>query len=92
MNIVRRLIGYKMQIGGVAHSGWLPDNAAVPLPTPIRNITLNLEIQHDDSGFLLCYTSTDGSVHGDTWHESLADAERMATRSFGISASEWSSC
>jgi len=89
MTIVKRIAGYQLKIGGEPHSGWLPKGAAIPLPTPIRDITFNLEIQHDDSGYLLCYASTDGSLCGDTWHETLVDAQRMATDSFGIAATEW---
>jgi len=74
---------------GEEHTGLLPAGAAKPLPTPVRDVLLNVEIQFDGSGYLLCYSSTDGTVFGDTWHETLSDAERAATEYFGIDGSEW---
>ena len=80
-----------MTIGGDEHSGWLPAGAATPLPTPIRHLLINFEIQFDGGGYLLCHESTDGTVSGDTWHQKLADAEKAANDWFGIAASEWRS-
>ena len=34
--IVKRVVGLRIRIGGESHSGWLPPNAAQPLPTPTR--------------------------------------------------------
>jgi len=80
-----------VRMGGESHSGWLPQNASQPLPTPERDVVLNLEILFDGMGYLLCVSSTDGSVKGDSWHESLIDAESAAMRSFGVSLAEWTS-
>jgi hypothetical protein len=91
MTVVKFVKNYPIQIGGEQHSGWLPAGSAVPLPTPTRNIELDVEIQFDGSGYLLCYASTDGTVYGDTWHESLADAEIAAKEYFGIDDCKWTS-
>ena len=60
----------------------------MPLPTPIREVVLNLEIQFEEEGYLFCYEAIDGTFSGDTWHETLESAE-AAARAFGIDLSEW---
>jgi hypothetical protein len=89
LNAVKRVSGLPFQLGGEEHSGWLPAGAAVPLPTPIHNVLLDVEIQFDGHGYLLCYSARDGSTSGDTWHQSLADAEQTAEEQFGIKPSQW---
>ena len=89
MRVVKFINGRPLRIGGEEHTGWLPPGAAKPLPTPVRDVLLNVEIQFDGSGYFLCYLSTDGTVSGDTWHESLSGAERAAADYFGIDGSEW---
>ena len=89
MESVRFIKNRPMTIGGEEHSGWLPAGAATPLPTPIRHLLFNFEIQFDGDGYLLCHESTDGTVSGDTWHPTLADAENAAHDWFGIAALEW---
>lgn len=76
-------------VGGRQHSGWLPADAVVPLDTPTRRVELTIEVQFDGFGYLLCYSSSDGSLQGDTWHESQADAERVAHEAIGVQAHEW---
>jgi len=78
-----------LAVGGEQHSGWLPADAAVPLDTPTRRVEFKFEVQFDGRGYLLCYSSSDGSLYGDTWHESQADAERVAHEEFGVQAHEW---
>ena len=89
--VVKYIVDRLVQIGGEPHSGWLPPGASMPLPTPVRDIVLNLEIQFDESGYLFCYDTTDGTFCGDTWHETLADAEEAARSAFGIDSTEWKS-
>jgi hypothetical protein len=89
MTIVGKVAGFAVTIGGEPHSGWLPPGAAMPLPTPIRHVVLDLEIEFDESGYLLCYVSRDGTVSGDTWHQSLEEAKEAATAFFGIERSRW---
>jgi hypothetical protein len=89
MTVVKRITGLPVLVGGEKHSGWLPAGAAVPLPTPRRDVVMDLEIQFDGHGYLLCYASRDGSVSGDTWHQSLAEAERAAAETFGVQSAQW---
>ncbi len=91
LDIIKRIDVWPFQIGGVEHSGWLPSEATTPLPTPIHVLVLEIEIHRADSGFLLCYSSQDGSFSGDTWHCSLEEAERAATELFGVKQSDWRS-
>ncbi len=91
MSVLKVIHGRPVRIGGQQHTGWLPVGAASPLPTPIRDLLFNFEIQFDGSGYLLCYVSTDNTVYGDTWHESLEEAEASALENFGITSMEWES-
>ena len=87
--VVKRVVGLPIRIGGEEHTGWLPPGAATPLPTPIRDVVLDIEIQYDGDGYLLCYEAREGGFSGDTWHESLEDAELAAAESFGVQPSQW---
>lgn len=89
MGVVKRVAGHTVRVGGTQHSGWLPGGAAEPLPTPVRGVTFGIEIDFDGSGSLLCCRSTDGSLYGDTWHETPADAEEAAGELFGVRAEQW---
>lgn len=89
MKSIKRVTGLAVQFGGEEHSGWLPPGAAKPLPTPIVNAVLDVEIVFDGFGFLLCWRSRDGFYANDTWHETLAEAERCATERFGIECQDW---
>ena len=89
MTIIKRISGHKVRIGGTHHSGWLPEGAAHPLPTPVREVLFNLEIQFDGSGYLLCYVSQEGDLYGDIWHETLMDAEKAAAEDFGVKDNQW---
>ena len=88
METVKSIKNRPITIGGKDHSGWLPAGAATPLPTPIRHLLINFEIHFDGSGYLLYHESTDGTLSGDTWHQTLADAEKAANDGFGIMPSE----
>jgi hypothetical protein len=88
---VSRIDNFRTTIGGEPHTGWLPPGAAMPLPTPERDVVLSFVIEFDGPGYLLIVESTDGSVRGDTWHESIADAQAQAESSYGVSPSEWRS-
>lgn len=91
MTIIKSITGYPVQFGGQSHSGWLPANAAQPPPTPVRNLLLDVSIEFDGHGYLVIYYSQCGSEWGDTWHESLAEAEEQALVNFGITHELWKS-
>ncbi|MDB5391758.1 MAG: hypothetical protein JWM11_7404 [Planctomycetaceae bacterium] len=84
-----RITNFPFEFGGEVHSGWLPPNAAIPLPTPIQHVLLDIEIQFDGFGYLLLYSSQDGSISGDTWHQTMAEAQQAATQNFGVQLLEW---
>lgn len=91
MAAVEWIVGFQTTVGGEPHTGWLPPNAAIPLPTPIRNVELDLTIEIDGDGYLLIFESRDGTVRGDTWHSTIANAHDAAKRYFGVSTEAWSS-
>ena len=78
-----------VHIGGEQHSGWLPAHASTPNDMPLQEVQLSFELQFDGSGYLLCYSTKDGSVYGDTWHMSQAEAEQVAKEEFGVNPWEW---
>jgi HEAT repeat protein len=87
--VVKRITGLEFCVGGEPHSGWLPPGAAMPRPTVERVLVFDLEIQSDGSGYLFCYLSRDQSMQGDTWHETLLQAETAAFEQFGVQVSKW---
>jgi hypothetical protein len=87
--IVKQVRGRQFRFGGEEHQGWLPPNAALPKPTPIEESVLDIFIAKEGSGFLLYYKSRNTSHCGDTWHQTLADAEHEARGQFGIKSFEW---
>jgi hypothetical protein len=89
MPLIEHIGAARVKLGGEPHSGWLPAGAAVPLPTPVREVVLELSIESEGGGFLLIYRSHDGSVHGDTWHDSIDDAREQARLSFGVPTDAW---
>jgi hypothetical protein len=89
--LLYKLDGREVTFGGEAHSGWLPAEAAVPLPTPLGRVTLNLAIVEAAPGsFFLRWTEPAGRLAGDTWHPSEAEAFEQAELNFGIARAEWS--
>lgn len=88
-NGVKRISGLSCRFGGDEHSGWLPPNAAVPPPTPVEDVLLDLEIAEESGGYLLCWSSRDGRHVGDLWFERIEDAEQQAARDFGAEVGRW---
>ncbi len=89
MKVIKKIINFKVITGGEQHTGWLPLNASKPQPTPVRAVFLNITIESDGFGYLLCYTSSDGSIVGDFWYEHLEDAESAAFEYFGVISNDW---
>ena len=79
----------KVRIGGDQHSGWLPIGSAVPEKTDAQEVLLQFELHDDGAGYLLCYHSEDGALHGDTWHAAVEEAKLVAKEDFGVEESEW---
>ena len=89
MTVVKQILGHHFTFGGEPHSGWLPDSATTPRPTPTLEVALNITIEFDGSGYLLCYASDDGAFANDTWHQTLEDAEQAAVENFGVHSDQW---
>ena len=87
--VIKRVVGLAIRLGGQQHSGWLPPGAANPLPTPARDVLIDLEIEFDGSGYLLICQAQDGSFCWDTWCESMEKAEMQAAEEYGIQPSQW---
>jgi len=89
MTLVKQVLGHHVTFGGEAHSGWLPDGATTPLPTPTHDVALDIEIRSEGGGYLLYWLSSDRVVAGDLWYQTLADAEQAATENFGVAPDQW---
>ena len=89
--LLYKLDGREVTFGGEAASGWLPEKAALPLPTPLERATLDLAIVEAEPGsFFLRWDEPRGRHAGDTWHPSVEEAFEQAELSFGIARCEWS--
>ncbi|HEV8139256.1 MAG TPA: hypothetical protein VGP81_05755 [Pyrinomonadaceae bacterium] len=89
MNVVKQVLGHHVISGGESHSGWLPKGAAVPKPMPTSDVALDITIEFDGGGYLLCWRSSASGITGDLWYQTLDDAERGAAENFGVSTDEW---
>ena len=89
MTVVKQILGHHVTFGGETHSGWLPQGATIPRPTPTRDVMLDVTIESDGTGYLLCWASSDLAIAGDLWYQTLADAERAAAENFAVTANQW---
>ncbi|HVU89880.1 MAG TPA: hypothetical protein VHD36_21295 [Pirellulales bacterium] len=79
-----------IRIGGEEHSGWLPAGAVKPLPTPVRDVLVDIEIERNGpNDCLLICAAQDGSFCWDDWFQSIDDAERAAKERYGIESRDW---
>jgi hypothetical protein len=85
MKAVQQVLGKTVEFGRKP-SGWLPSNAATPLPT---RLVLDVRILDLDGEFILEWESRNGDYRNDTWHQNLEEAKNEAKEQFGIEASEW---
>lgn len=89
MTIVKRVVSFRVVFGGEQHRGWLPPEAATPLPTPEENALLDVKIDDYGDGYLLIWQSQCGKHAGDSWHPSLEKATAQAESCFGILPEDW---
>jgi hypothetical protein len=90
--VIKKVEGWPFTFGGEVHSGWLPPGAATPLPTPIEHEVLDVAIVTCDGGYLLEWAARPSEICGkllppkvgDSWHETIDDAEAAAQEWFGI--------
>lgn len=90
MRIVREIQQRPVRFGGEAHTGWLPEGAAAPLPLAERVVLLDFSIAEDErSSYVLAWSGPDRETSGDTWHPNLEEAVHQAWYWFGIEPEEW---
>ncbi|SIO61381.1 hypothetical protein SAMN05444166_6743 [Singulisphaera sp. GP187] len=90
MSVIKRVSGVSYVYGGEPHRGWLPPGAAIPLPTPVHRVTLDITIEEEGPGYLLIITAQgDSSFASDSWFDTLTGAESMALEWFGIAPDQW---
>ncbi len=87
--VLKHAADLNVHFGGETHSGWLPPGAAMPLPTPIERVVLDVEIHREGTGFVLSWNAREGDRCGDLWFETLSAAEAAATEEFGIARDDW---
>jgi hypothetical protein len=88
--IITEIKHYPFVLGGVDHTGWLPNNASIPKATAKQNIILNFEIiDIGESGYRLQWWTDDNEYGGDTWHETIEAAKRQALLWFKIKENAW---
>ena len=97
--IVRKVEAWPFTFGGELHAGWLPPEAAPPEPAATHRELLDITIEQEDAGvgFLLIHTARWSPTcpeplppcAGDSWHETLQDAEAAAYETFGIEPEDW---
>ena len=92
MKLVKQILDKQFIFGGEEPQGWLPPNAARPLPTPVRRAILDLRIYEVEGGFSFEWVSRNTGDQGDTWHQTLEDALHQASFQFGIEPAEWNEC
>jgi hypothetical protein len=98
--LLKRVKNWPFMTGGIQHSGWLPPGAAVPRQTPIVQLRLDVAIEPTDGGYLLVWSAqpsgeapaSEPRMSGDTWHQTIAEAEGAAEEMFGIKSEHWMDC
>ena len=89
METIYRVDGVEMTIGGERHTGWLPEGAAEPSPTPVEKSSVDVYIVRDGTGYLLIHECHEAGKHvppysGDSWFATLQGAVQAAQRWFGV--------
>ncbi len=95
--LIKEVYGLHIKFGGDQHSGWLPKNAALPLPTVVEEEIVDVRIMEQDEGYTLEWSARSSAANpkpmppksGDLWFESIEDAEISAFKMFGIRQDDW---
>ncbi|WP_124706407.1 hypothetical protein [Sulfuriferula multivorans] len=77
---------------GNQHSGWgcpVTEAHQANCALPIREELFDIEIHLDGSGYLLCYSTSDHALYGDSWHLTELEAKQTALEELGVQFNEW---
>ena len=94
MRAVKQVQDVEVAFGGDESQGSLPLGAASPETIPRVVMKLSFVIfEEDGGGFVLEWRSPkpDAPYSGDSWHESIEDAQAQASMTFGVEADSWES-
>ena len=94
---LKKVEAWPFTFGGEEHNGWLPSEAVMPKPAPTERVLLDVMIEQIEGGYLLVWAARPSatchdklaSKTGDTWHETIEDAESAAREYFGIDHGHW---
>jgi hypothetical protein len=89
VKVIEQVIGKVVEFDGETASGWLPENAATPLPTQPRQLIFDVRILEGPAEFILEWQSADGNYSNDSWHATIEEAKTEARERFGVALSEW---
>jgi hypothetical protein len=89
--LIKHLSAVPICFGGEEHSGWLPANASLPLPTPVEVAVVDFEINEVEGGYIFEWHSRNTSHRGDLWYETLEGALEQASIDWGIRPEQWRS-
>ncbi|MEI8571174.1 hypothetical protein J0667_04345 [Methylomonas sp. WH-1] len=78
-------------VAGDQKTGWWPvANTTSDNTSSTRRELFDIDIYFDGSGYLLCYSTTNQGLYGDSWHLTEFDAKQTALEEFGVQINEWS--
>jgi hypothetical protein len=89
MRVLKQVLANPIRFGGEKHRGWLPSDAALPPSNQLENAFVDVRILETEGGFILEWESRNTDHGGDTWHQTIGDAEDQAQHQFGIQTSDW---
>lgn len=94
MRAVKQVQDVEVTFGGDKSQGALPLETATPGTTPREVMKVSFVIfEEDGGGFVLEWTSPkpEAPYSGDSFHESIEDAQDQARIAFGVEADSWES-
>jgi hypothetical protein len=82
---------WTVEFGGEEPTGWLPEGAAVPSPTPRVRADLAFAILSEGGkgGYILEWRGPAQDATNDSWHESIEAAVDEAESKFGVPRDAW---
>ena len=88
-DVVKRIVALPMRVGGERRKGLLSFSDIELPPAPVRDVVVDIEIRRENAGYLVIYSARGGAPNGESWYETLAEAEQAVSESFGVDPSRW---